>query len=120
MVARGRGFLVLIVWVSCALAIALVLIQRRSVTSVRARRRWGRSALPSESTLTTGLRVVNVLRSEILKFATLPAAWWLLGVSSGATVLIAILTASSIRPQDLLLGPLLLGDVASLASAVRP
>ncbi len=112
----GGGFLVLIGWVSCSLALALVLIQRRSVTSVRARRRRGRSALPPQSTLTTGLRVVNVLRSEILKLATLPAAWWLLGVSSGATVLIAILTASSIRPQDLLLGPLLPGDVALITA----
>jgi ABC-type transport system involved in multi-copper enzyme maturation permease subunit len=109
------GILVLIGWTVGSLALALVRIARRSISPTTIPRRSRRLSTASRGAIApTGLGTVNVLRSEAFKLATLRTTWWLLGLGSIAIVTLAVLRASSFRPQDILVKPILPGDLALL------
>jgi hypothetical protein len=107
--------LVLVGWTLGYLTAALVRIARRPAAPAETRRRGRRAPSPARNPVApTGLGTANVLRSEAYKLATLPATRWLLGLGSVAIVALPLLQASQFRAQDLLVTPILPGDLALL------
>lgn len=111
------GLLVLVSWAVSYLFAALALIRSRSVSQQHARSRAQKPPrIVSRAPRRVRLTALGVLRSETLKFLTLPATWWLLGLSSAATIGLALLQAARTRPSDLMEGPINAHDLASVSA----
>ncbi|CAD6010430.1 membrane protein of unknown function [Agreia sp. COWG] len=116
--SRGSGMLVLAAWAAVYLFAALTAVSRRSIAPRQTRTRARTSSRqdapnPLRGRLTTS----GVFRSETLKFLTLPATWWLLGLSCFATISLSILQAVRTRPSDLIEGTAVTQQLIDVSAA---
>lgn len=110
------GVLTLLAWAVLALVAGLIVFGARPVVPHRVVGRPRRGRLRRESmSATARVRFGGVLQSEALKLATLPAAWWLLGLSAVATVGIALRMANSVEIGEVVPLPLIPGDLAVIS-----
>jgi ABC-2 type transport system permease protein len=109
------AMLVLAAWASGLLAVALVRIGHTSASG-----RWPRprprTSARAEGRGRPALGTLNVLGSEALKLRTSAPVWWCLGLTTVATVAIALLRASIVRPDDVVPGALTAEDLVSITA----
>lgn len=102
---RWLGVLVLAGWAASYLVAALALLSTRSVAPRQISSRTHKASVPAAPSRLRGqLTISGILRSEGFKFLTLPATWWLLGLSCLATISLSVLQALRTQPSDLVAG----------------
>ncbi|MGV8881465.1 MAG: hypothetical protein ACOH19_04880 [Rhodoglobus sp.] len=115
---RWGGMLVLIGWAASYLVAALTIIARRSVAPRQTRARTRNRSRPSApSPLRGTLTVSGIFRSEAVKFLTLPATWWLLGLSCVATIGLSVIGAIRTQPSDLIEGTAAVQQLIEVSAA---
>lgn len=109
---------VLVGWAGAYLLAALVVINHRTVWAPQSRRVRG-PASRSRGLTVAGLSFAALLRSELLKLATVPAPRWLLGLGMMVFAAVALLSTGSVRLEDSLSEPVMPGDRALAISWVQ-